>query len=288
MPYVGIKELKNQTTEILRGVREDGLEYVVTFHGRPVAVLLPIADDFMADEHARAVRAALPSAELMSEVRAVTPGPFKGVSRDGVNFIAAATIGYTPRIEKPFCLARRGDTMPHRTLKTVASVAAVTASVTGLMMAPALKDLIGRKPTGARGVVTVEGVYRLCQRTGLQGWELVDFATRLVHDKFNVYSCRNLWDTPALVFKYGMGYCAQYNLALGQLLTRLGFDVQPVFALRIESTRVPEWRMGHTWLRVTSDGETRTSAWAGRKTKRGRWTSVHSPPCISVAARRYC
>ena len=76
MPYVGIKELKNQTTEILRGVREDGLEYVVTFHGRPVAVLLPIADDFMADEHARAVRAALPSAELMSEVRAVTPGPF--------------------------------------------------------------------------------------------------------------------------------------------------------------------------------------------------------------------
>jgi prevent-host-death family protein len=76
MPYVGIKELKNQTTEILRGVREDGLEYVVTFHGRPIAVLLPIADDFLASEHARAVEAALPSSQLMSEVRAVTPGPF--------------------------------------------------------------------------------------------------------------------------------------------------------------------------------------------------------------------
>ena len=76
MPYVGIKELKNQTTEILRGVREDGLEYVVTFHGRPVAVLLPISDEFMADEHARAVSNALPSAQLLSEVRAVTPGPF--------------------------------------------------------------------------------------------------------------------------------------------------------------------------------------------------------------------
>jgi prevent-host-death family protein len=76
MPYVGIKELKNQTTEILRGVREDGMEYVVTFHGRPVAVLLPIRDDFMVGEHARAVQAVMPSAELLSEVRAVTPGPF--------------------------------------------------------------------------------------------------------------------------------------------------------------------------------------------------------------------
>jgi len=76
MPYVGIKELKNQTTEILRGVREDGMEYVVTFHGRPVAVLLPITDEFLVHEHARAVSAALPSAQLLSEVRAVTPGPF--------------------------------------------------------------------------------------------------------------------------------------------------------------------------------------------------------------------
>ena len=76
MPYVGIKELKNQTTEILRGVREDGLEYVVTFHGRPIAVLLPIADDFLAGEATRAVATALPSAQLVSEVRAVTPGPF--------------------------------------------------------------------------------------------------------------------------------------------------------------------------------------------------------------------
>ena len=76
MPYVGIKELKNQTTEILRGVREEGLEYVVTFHGRPVAVLLPIGDDFLDVEHTRAVQTALPSAELLSEVRAVTPGPF--------------------------------------------------------------------------------------------------------------------------------------------------------------------------------------------------------------------
>jgi len=76
MPYVGIKELKNQTTEILRGVREEGLEYVVTFHGRPVAVLLPIAEDFLAGEQRRAVENAFPSAQLVSELRAVTPAVF--------------------------------------------------------------------------------------------------------------------------------------------------------------------------------------------------------------------
>jgi prevent-host-death family protein len=76
MPYVGIKELKNQTTEILRGVREDGMEYVVTFHGRPVAVLLPIAEDFLAGEQRRAVENAFPSAQLVSELRAATPVPF--------------------------------------------------------------------------------------------------------------------------------------------------------------------------------------------------------------------
>ncbi len=72
MPYVGIKELKNQTTEILRGVREEGLEYVVTFHGRPVAVLLPIGEEFLADEQRRAVENAIPSHELMREIRAAT------------------------------------------------------------------------------------------------------------------------------------------------------------------------------------------------------------------------
>jgi prevent-host-death family protein len=72
MPYVGIKELKNQATEILRGVREDGLEYVVTFHGRPVAVLLPIDQAFLAEEQSRAVQSTLPSPKTMGEVRAAT------------------------------------------------------------------------------------------------------------------------------------------------------------------------------------------------------------------------
>jgi len=42
MPKVGVRELKNQTSEILRAVREEGAEYIVTYQGRPMAVLLPI------------------------------------------------------------------------------------------------------------------------------------------------------------------------------------------------------------------------------------------------------
>lgn len=32
-------------SQILRGVREDGVTYVVTAHGKPVARIVPIADD---------------------------------------------------------------------------------------------------------------------------------------------------------------------------------------------------------------------------------------------------
>lgn len=39
---VGIRELKNNTSSILREVREELAEYVVTVHGEPVAILHPI------------------------------------------------------------------------------------------------------------------------------------------------------------------------------------------------------------------------------------------------------
>ena len=38
---VGVRELKNQTSRIIRAVREDLSEYVVTLRGEPVAVLRP-------------------------------------------------------------------------------------------------------------------------------------------------------------------------------------------------------------------------------------------------------
>lgn len=44
MPQVGIRELKNDASEIIRAVREEQAEYVVTLRGRPVAVILPVAE----------------------------------------------------------------------------------------------------------------------------------------------------------------------------------------------------------------------------------------------------
>jgi prevent-host-death family protein len=45
MPEVGVRELKNRASEILRAVREGRAEYVITYRGQPVARLVPIAED---------------------------------------------------------------------------------------------------------------------------------------------------------------------------------------------------------------------------------------------------
>lgn len=41
MDQVGIRELKEQTSEIVRRVREDGEAFEITYHGRIVARLVP-------------------------------------------------------------------------------------------------------------------------------------------------------------------------------------------------------------------------------------------------------
>lgn len=40
---IGIRELRNQASSILRHVREEAAEYVITHHGQPVAILHPIS-----------------------------------------------------------------------------------------------------------------------------------------------------------------------------------------------------------------------------------------------------
>jgi prevent-host-death family protein len=42
MSLIGVRELREQTSEVIRRVREDRAEYVVTYQGRPVAVILPL------------------------------------------------------------------------------------------------------------------------------------------------------------------------------------------------------------------------------------------------------
>jgi prevent-host-death family protein len=42
MSLIGVRELREQTSEVIRRVREEQAEYVVTYQGRPVALIMPI------------------------------------------------------------------------------------------------------------------------------------------------------------------------------------------------------------------------------------------------------
>jgi hypothetical protein len=141
-------------------------------------------------------------------------------------------------------------------LRPAVVLAAATAGFV-LLMLPARQALRGRGPIARDGIATLDDAVAACRRSGLDGWELVAYAQRLVHHRFTHYSCRNLWDTPTAAFRRGMGYCTQYNLALKQILDRLGFDARAVFSLRVRVADNPDWTMGHTWLRVRLDGEIR-------------------------------
>ncbi len=41
MPEIGIRELERQLSEIVRVVREERTEYIVTLRGKPVAMIVP-------------------------------------------------------------------------------------------------------------------------------------------------------------------------------------------------------------------------------------------------------
>lgn len=40
---IGVRELKNRLTAIIREVKESGVEYTVTVHGQPVAMIRPLS-----------------------------------------------------------------------------------------------------------------------------------------------------------------------------------------------------------------------------------------------------
>jgi len=55
MPSVGVRELRNERSRIIRAVREQKAEYVATCRGRPVTEILPVD----AETRARATEDAL-------------------------------------------------------------------------------------------------------------------------------------------------------------------------------------------------------------------------------------
>jgi prevent-host-death family protein len=71
VPHVGIRELKNEASEIIRAVREDRVEYVVTHRGKPVAVILPVAEERQESEAQRAAAAARENAAFWERMEAL-------------------------------------------------------------------------------------------------------------------------------------------------------------------------------------------------------------------------
>ncbi len=78
MPQVGIRELKSRTGEILRAVREDKVQYLITYRGRPAARLIPVEEsgedvwtelERLRDEISAKWKSEKSAAELVSEGR---------------------------------------------------------------------------------------------------------------------------------------------------------------------------------------------------------------------------
>lgn len=71
MPTVGVRELKQRASQLVRGVRERGVEVEVTYRGRVVARLVPIRKD--PDGARRAARAWSSLDRLAAEIGARWP-----------------------------------------------------------------------------------------------------------------------------------------------------------------------------------------------------------------------
>jgi prevent-host-death family protein len=80
MPLVGVRELKNQASRIVRAVREEGAQYVVTVDGKPAAVLRPFTEEDEAALHrARADEFMVWLDEMAERVTAAWKSPLTGV-----------------------------------------------------------------------------------------------------------------------------------------------------------------------------------------------------------------
>lgn len=68
---IGVRELKNRATQVLRQVREERAAYVITYYGRPIAVLLPVDEECLANQARRAAEAASPGGGIAAEMEAL-------------------------------------------------------------------------------------------------------------------------------------------------------------------------------------------------------------------------
>jgi len=64
---IGVRELKNQTSRVIRAVREEMREYVVTLRGEPVAILRPLTEEEAQRLHQVEIDAALAGMKALAQ-----------------------------------------------------------------------------------------------------------------------------------------------------------------------------------------------------------------------------
>jgi transglutaminase-like putative cysteine protease len=110
-------------------------------------------------------------------------------------------------------------------------------------------------PKGPRpgiGKSTLAEAAAQLRASGKADRHLVEAARTLVEERMT-YCRRNSFDPPPRAFERGYGFCTQHAYALADLLRRLGIRAQEVFAFQ---NRFPDGTVGgHTWVRVTLNGE---------------------------------
>jgi prevent-host-death family protein len=78
MALIGVRELRENTAEVLRRVREEKVEYIITHRGHPTALLLPIDSEAAEDAMLRTGKAGVSDswqtyARLAAQLRAIWP-----------------------------------------------------------------------------------------------------------------------------------------------------------------------------------------------------------------------
>lgn len=66
MRTIGVRQLKNEATQIVRAVRDEHAQYVITVNGTPVATLRPYSDRDIAGLHRTQAAAELASIDRLS------------------------------------------------------------------------------------------------------------------------------------------------------------------------------------------------------------------------------
>jgi hypothetical protein len=150
----------------------------------------------------------------------------------------------------------------YRILLVFAGIILLYTISIGLACIPGLLLLPEDKTTTVGGITTLEDAVRSCCKSGLDGWDLVEYAQKLTAQKFT-YSRRNSWESPEKAFARGQGYCVQQTLALKKIFDELGIPATAVHGKGefpesvIHGIREPGGNFNHSWLEVTLDNESR-------------------------------